>query len=63
MSATIHQQIRAQLLQLYDEDDAFEWLQRPQPILDGGTPLLMISSGQGEKVRDALQAVLDGAFL
>lgn len=60
---TIHQQIRAQLLQLYDEDEAFTWLHLPQPLLDGRVPLLMISAGQGEEVKDKLQAILDGAYL
>ncbi len=60
---TIHQQIRERLAELYDEDDAYAWLQLPQGLLGGQIPAVMIAAGEGEKVRNMLQAILDGAFL
>lgn len=50
---------------LYDTDtDKMAWLQSPQPLLQGRTPLQLIETPEGyREVCAMLQAVLDGAYL
>lgn len=60
---TDEQRIHAILAQLYPPDDAMAFLQTPQTWLGGEIPARVIARGDGRRVLDVLQAIVDGAYL
>jgi hypothetical protein len=40
-----------------------QWLNARNRVLDGQRPIDLISKGQGDRVRDAAQAYLDGSYV
>ncbi|MBC5800663.1 MAG: DUF2384 domain-containing protein [Candidatus Eremiobacteraeota bacterium] len=51
------------VLQVFEADDAGEWLSSPSPWLHGGRPLDVLIQEGPAPVIDALSAVEEGAFL
>jgi putative toxin-antitoxin system antitoxin component (TIGR02293 family) len=58
------QRIRAYAVEVFeDEEDAKEWLNRPNPALDGERPIIVAESEEGEKlVRTALGRIDHGVY-
>ena len=51
------------MLQFYTLEEFDEWLDTPQPILDGKTPCKCIADGDMQRVVDVAAQLADGNFL
>ncbi|MGH6916295.1 MAG: antitoxin Xre/MbcA/ParS toxin-binding domain-containing protein [Geminicoccaceae bacterium] len=58
------QRVRLYAVEVFeDEEDAKEWLHRPNPALDGQRPIVMAETEEGEKlVRMALGRIDHGVY-
>ena len=55
--------VRKAVSQMVDPEEAEAWLHKPNRHLDDRSPLDLLRSGEGERVRDYITALLDGNFL
>lgn len=56
--------LKKRLLELYTPEDADQWLQSPQKLLDGMCPIDMLWSINGYMAVDnVIDALMDSAFL
>lgn len=52
-----------ELLELYDNEGAAEWLKSPHTMLNGKTPFDAIRDGQEHEVSDIVHRLASGAYV